>query len=346
MPTTTILLRDNFNTPALPGWNVLDNGATTWPAEPGIDAGPPQFGTWETETNWRKNLSTGTDGLTITMTKNGGQWEGGRLFYEGSFKPAKGQLMNVEFAATLPLNTGGRYTGYWPAGWMMPSVHRTARGFWPFAFEIDILEAIGGKAGSSQAQHMGHYGDNLYVSPVNGAAGWNEPTGIGTGVSGIDPWDNARHVYKFVWDRTLGEGYDQMRYYVDGTIRLTIKQEWFKKLDWEAGVFHDGFYPIFNLSIDGSFPQALSSTSTGATIPGGTFKVHYLQIDTVGDPIVPSTGTSGGTGGTPTGIVTPANSDVAVNMVNGAPVVTTLKNRPEVVGILAMAFEQQSRPTS
>ena len=139
--------------------------------------------------------------------------------------------------------------GSWPAFWMMPKNYTT----WPGDGEIDIMEyaiSTQGKDKSSSSIHCNAYNwpkgtQKTHVQPVSKAA-------------------TEFHVYALEWTAS------EMKFYVDGNLHLTFKNE---KKGYDTWPFDAPFYLKFNMAWGGNMG--------GATDPGSlpaTYEVDYVRV--------------------------------------------------------------------
>ena len=139
--------------------------------------------------------------------------------------------------------------GTWPAFWMMPKNYKT----WPGDGEIDIMEyaiSTQGKDKSSSSIHC-----NAYNWPKN------------TQKTHVQPVANAAtefHVYALEWTAS------EMKFYVDGKLHLTFKNE---GKGYDTWPFDAPFYLKFNMAWGGNMG--------GETDPNGlpaTYEVDYVRV--------------------------------------------------------------------
>ena len=139
--------------------------------------------------------------------------------------------------------------GSWPAFWMMPQNYKT----WPGDGEIDIMEyaiSTQGKDKSSSSIHCNAYNwpkgtQKTHVQPVSKAA-------------------TEFHVYALEWTA------DQMRFYVDGNLHLTFKNE---GTGYDTWPFNAPFYLKFNLAWGGNMGGETDLSALPAT-----YEVDYVRV--------------------------------------------------------------------
>jgi hypothetical protein len=139
--------------------------------------------------------------------------------------------------------------GSWPAFWMMPQNYKT----WPGDGEIDIMEyaiSTQGKDKSSSSIHCNAY---------------NWPKGTQkTHVQAVSKAASEFHVYALEWTA------DQMKFYVDGKLHLTFKNEGTGRDVWP---FDAPFYLKFNMAWGGNMGGETDSASLPAT-----YEVDYVRV--------------------------------------------------------------------
>ena len=139
--------------------------------------------------------------------------------------------------------------GSWPAFWMMPKNFKT----WPGDGEIDIMEyaiSTQGKDKSSSSIHC-----NAYNWPA------------GTQKTHVQPVSNAAtefHVYALEWTAS------EMKFYVDGKLHLTFKNE---GKGYDSWPFDAPFYLKFNMAWGGN----MGGTTDPGSLPA-TYEVDYVRV--------------------------------------------------------------------
>lgn len=139
--------------------------------------------------------------------------------------------------------------GSWPAFWMMPQNFKT----WPGDGEIDIMEyaiSTQGKDKSSSSIHCNKYNwpagtQKTHVQPVSKAA-------------------TEFHVYALEWSA------DEMKFYVDGKLHLTFKNE---KTGYDAWPFDAPFYLKFNMAWGGNMGGRTDVNALPAT-----YEIDYVRV--------------------------------------------------------------------
>ena len=139
--------------------------------------------------------------------------------------------------------------GSWPAFWMMPQNFKT----WPGDGEIDIMEyaiSTQGKDRSSSSIHCNAYNwhkgtQKTHVQPVSKAA-------------------TEFHVYALEWTA------EQMRFYVDGNLHLTFKNE---GKGYDTWPFDAPFYLKLNLAWGGNMGGETDLNALPAT-----YEVDYVRV--------------------------------------------------------------------
>ena len=139
--------------------------------------------------------------------------------------------------------------GTWPAFWMMPKNYKT----WPGDGEIDIMEyaiSTQGKDKSSSSIHCNAY---------------NWPNGTQkTHVQSVPQAASEYHVYALEWTA------DYMKFYVDGKLHLTFKNE---GKGYDSWPFDAPFYLKFNMAWGGNMGGETDSNSLPAT-----YEVDYVRV--------------------------------------------------------------------
>lgn len=139
--------------------------------------------------------------------------------------------------------------GSWPAFWMMPKNFQT----WPGDGEIDIMEyaiSTQGKNKSSSSIHCGAFNwpagtQKTHVQPVNNAA-------------------SEFHVYALEWTA------DYMKFYVDGTLHLTFRNDGQGYSHWP---FDNPFYLKLNLAYGGNMGGSMDDSKLPAV-----YEVDYVRV--------------------------------------------------------------------
>jgi hypothetical protein len=139
--------------------------------------------------------------------------------------------------------------GSWPAFWMMPQNYKT----WPGDGEIDIMEyaiSTQGKDKSSSSIHCNAYNwpkgtQKTHVQPVPQAA-------------------TEFHVYALEWTEEF------MKFYVDGKLHLTFKNE---GKGYDSWPFDAPFYLKFNMAWGGN----MGGETDLASLPA-TYEVDYVRV--------------------------------------------------------------------
>jgi hypothetical protein len=273
----TVTFYDTFESP------TLDTSKWLYTLGTAYEGGPGQFGTGEIETNTAKpeNVSVHDGSLYITPTLTNGAWESARIeSVRSDFKPAEGSVMTTEFRAALPDVTEANGSGYWPALWMNGSPYRQDRWSWPAGGEFDIGESVSGGQWSNSVLHCG------YKAQWGGPC--NEPSGINAGSVPLPGAWGSFNDYSFQWDRSLGAGHDQFRWYHNGTLTQTVNQGDLPADVWASLAEHEGSYIIMNVAIDGAYPAAKGKLTNAATKPGVPMRVASVRVSyTAGGSVTP-----------------------------------------------------------
>lgn len=264
----TVTFADDFN------GSSLDTSKWLYTLGTAYEGGPAAFGTGEIETNTSNdaNASVHDGSLYITPTqKADGTWESARIeSVRADFKPAEGSVMTTTFRAALPDVTEANGSGYWPALWMNGAPYRADRWSWPAGMEFDIGETVSGGQWSNSVLHCG------YKAQWGGPC--NEPSGINAGsVPLAGAWGSFNN-YSFQWDRSLGIGHDQMRWYHNDQLTQTVNQGDLPADVWASGTEHQGSYIIMNVAIDGAYPAAQGKLTNANTKPGVPMRVDSVSV--------------------------------------------------------------------
>lgn len=236
--------------------------------------GPAAFGTGEIETNTADsaNVSVHDGSLYITPQRDSsGAWTSARVeSVRADFKPAPGQTMTTTFTAAFPDLPPEQAQGYWPALWMNGSPYRADRWSWPAGGEFDIGETVSGGSWSNSVLHCG------FKAQWGGPC--NEPSGINAGSVPLPTAWGSFNDYSFQWDRTSGEGHDQLRWYHNTQLTQTVNQADLPQDVWSSLSDHEGYYLIMNVAIDGAYPAAKAALSNAATTPGVPMRVDSVSV--------------------------------------------------------------------
>jgi beta-glucanase (GH16 family) len=262
---------DEFNSPGAPGSDWLIDTGTGYVGGPQNGFGTDEI---ETVTSNPANVHVANGHLVITPIRSAtGAWTSGRIETNKVFKPADGSVMRIESSLALPDVHGAAAKGYWPAFWAMGETQRANRWLWPANGEFDFMESVNGVDKNWSTLHCG------YPAAWGGPCG--EPSGISNGglapTSG-DIW-GAPHSYSFEWDRSLGAGKDQLRWYVDGKVVHTVNQTDPAVKDvWKTMTEHKGYFIILNVAMGGQFPAALGGGPDAGTTSGKPMLVDYVHV--------------------------------------------------------------------
>jgi beta-glucanase (GH16 family) len=261
--------------PAPPGWTTVfsDDFAGSAGSAPSsanwfYDIGSG-YGTGETEhtTNSTDNVYLDGNGhLVLKAVNNGGAWTSARIeSTRDDFQaPAGGQL---EMTASIEQPNPASGLGYWPAFWAMGAAARPVGATnWPSIGELDIMEDVNAL---SEVSHTFHCG-------VDPGGPCNETTGIGSGLQACGGCQTGYHTYSVIVDRTT-PGAEQLRFYTDGNLQLTVNQSQFDATTWANAVDHP-FFIIFDLAMGGGFPAAFGGGPNAATASGHAMKIDYVAV--------------------------------------------------------------------
>ena len=139
---------------------------------------------------------------------------------------------------------------------------------WPSIGELDIMEDVNAL---SEVSHTFHCG-------VDPGGPCNETTGLGSGLLGCGGCQTGYHTYSVIVDRTNTSA-EQLRFYTDGALQLTINENQVPVATWQAAVDH-GFFMILNVAMGGAYPNAICGcgSPSSATSSGAGMSVDYVAV--------------------------------------------------------------------
>ena len=140
-------------------------------------------------------------------------------------------------------------SGAWPAFWMMPQNFKE----WPKDGEIDIMEYAIATQGKDKVS------SSIHCDAFNWPAGTQK-----THVKAISNAASEFHVYALEWTS------DQMKFYVDGELHLTFKNDGQGYSHWP---FNQDFYLKLNLAWGGN----MGGKNNDAALPA-TYEVDYVRV--------------------------------------------------------------------
>ncbi|MFE5917509.1 glycoside hydrolase family 16 protein [Streptomyces sp. NPDC056468] len=268
---------DDFTGSAGSGVNTANWQYATGTGYPG---GPANWGTGEIETMTSSTNNVALDGsgnLRITPRRDAsGNWTSGRIETNRTdFQPPSGGKLRVQSRIQMPNVTGAAARGYWPAFWMLGAPYRGNYWNWPSVGELDIMENVQGLNTVWSTMHCG-------TSPGGPC---NETTGIGG--SRACPGTTCQagfHTYALEWDRSTSP--QQIRFYVDDINYHTVRADQVDATTWSNATNH-GFYIILNVAMGGGFVDAFGGGPDGATVPGHSMVVDYVQVLSSGSGTTP-----------------------------------------------------------
>ncbi|MGF0175153.1 glycoside hydrolase family 16 protein [Streptomyces sp. Marseille-Q5077] len=268
---------DDFTGSAGSGVNTANWQYATGTGYPG---GPANWGTGEIETMTSSTNNVTLDGsgnLRITPRRDAsGNWTSGRIETNRTdFQPPSGGKLRVQSRIQMPNVTGAAARGYWPAFWMLGAPYRGNYWNWPSVGELDIMENVQGLNTVWSTMHCG-------TSPGGPC---NETTGIGG--SRACPGATCQagfHTYAVEWDRSTSP--EQIRFYVDDINYHTVRADQVDATTWSNATNH-GFYIILNVAMGGGFVDAFGGGPDGATVPGHSMIVDYVQVLSSGSGTTP-----------------------------------------------------------
>jgi hypothetical protein len=286
----TTVFSDDFNGASGTGLNRSD-----WLYDIGTGYNYPgaawNWGTGEVETATDSTTNVYQDGaghLVIKPVKDSaGRWTSGRIETQRTdfAAPAGGQL---EISASLQQPNPQNGLGYWPAFWAMGAAARPVGATnWPSIGELDIMEDVNALSRHSTTFHCGVWAGECH-----------DPDGISSDLQACVGCQTGFHRYSVIVDRTNTSA-EELRFYLDGNLTYTVRQNQVSTATWQAAVDH-GFFAIFDVAIGGSYPDKVCGcTSPAADITSGAgMSVDWFAVyQTTG-------GSSGTTGGTTTGSTT------------------------------------------
>jgi Carbohydrate binding module (family 6) len=264
----TTVFSDDFTGAAGTGVNTANWLYDTGTSYPG---GAGNWGTGEVESETTSTTNVYQDGqghLVIKPVLSNGAWTSGRIETQStSFEaPAGGEM---EMTASIEQPNPGTGLGYWPAFWAMGAAARGVGATnWPSIGELDIMEDVNAL---SEVSHTFHCG-------VDPGGPCNETTGIGSGLLACGGCQTGYHTYSVIVDRTNTSA-EQLRFYTDGNLQLTINESQVPVATWQAAVDH-GFFMILNVAMGGAYPNAICgcTSPSAATSSGAGMSVDYVAV--------------------------------------------------------------------
>ncbi|MFD0631582.1 1,3-beta-glucanase [Catenulispora yoronensis] len=215
----------------------------------------------------------GAGALRITPVRAAdGSWTSGRVETRRSdFAAPPGGVLKLSARLTLPDVTTSDGAGYWPAFWALGSGVRDGSQAWPGAGEIDVLEALNGRASTWSTLHCG-------ISP-GGPCG--EPGGVSSGEHPCPACTSGPHEYSVEIDRSRSP--EQIRWSIDGTEVFHVDAAQVDAATWDAAVHH-GFFVIFDVAVGGSFPGSVGGPDAArpgsGTVSGKPMTIESFQVST------------------------------------------------------------------
>ncbi|HZU56399.1 MAG TPA: glycoside hydrolase family 16 protein [Actinocrinis sp.] len=310
----TTVFSDDFNGAAGTGLNTanwLYDLGTSYPG------GAANWGTGEVESETNSTANVYQDGaghLVIKPIQSGGSWTSGRVETQRTdfAAPAGGEM---EITASIEQPNPAAGVGYWPAFWALGAAARPVGATnWPSIGELDVMEDVNALSEVSHTLHCG----------VDPGGPCNETTGIGSGLLACSGCQTGYHTYSVIVDRRTA-GAEQLRFYTDGALQLTVNQSQMDATTWANAVDH-GFFIILNVAIGGAYPNAICGCTSpnSATSSGAGMSVDYVAVyQTSGSTSSPSASPSaspsstGGSGGG-TSCTTTATSNISADCYNAA----------------------------
>ncbi|HEU5425903.1 MAG TPA: glycoside hydrolase family 16 protein [Actinocrinis sp.] len=315
----TTVFSDDFNGAAGTGLNTanwLYDLGTSYPG----GAGNWGTGEVESETNSTANVyQDGSGHLVIKPIKSGSSWTSGRVETQRTdFAAPAGGEMEITASIEQPNPASGQ--GYWPAFWALGAAARPVGATnWPGIGELDVMEDVNALSEVSHTLHCG----------VDPGGPCNETTGIGSGLLACGGCQTGYHTYSVIVDRRTA-GAEQLRFYTDGALQLTVNQNQMDATTWANAVDH-GFFVILNVAIGGAYPNAICgcTSPSSATSSGAGMSVDYVAVyQTSGSSASPSASPStspsaspsstGGGGGGGTSCTATATSNISADCYNAS----------------------------
>jgi beta-glucanase (GH16 family) len=197
-------------------------------------------------------VANGNLQLTATNQPFGNkQYRSGLITSKALYGPGR-------FEARIDLPTT---QGMWPAFWL--NANQVA---WPYGGEIDILENRGSQptlvsSAFHWQQDPGPCCDNArFLSENYTATSGGNPVNFTTGF----------HTYAVEWDKHPTTNANQIRYFVDGNLHMTINQ----RSDMSDANFTTAKNIILNLAVGGNF----GGDPDGTTVFPQTMLVDYVRV--------------------------------------------------------------------
>ena len=263
----TLRFADDFNGTTGASPNTANWRFATGRGYPG---GAPNWGTGEVETmtSSRVNSALSNGNLRITPQRDAaGNWTSARLETNRTdFAAPPGGKLKVDAVIKQPDVSGAQAAGYWPAFWMLGAAARPVGATnWPGVGELDIMEAINGRASMFTAMHCG-------VAPGGPC---NEFTGLGSGEVSCATCKTAYHRYTLLYDRSVSP--ERVAWYLDGRNIHNVYANQMDATTWRNALHH-GFFIILNVAMGGGFPAAFGGGPTAATVGGRSMLVDYVAV--------------------------------------------------------------------
>jgi beta-glucanase (GH16 family) len=230
----------------------------------------PHWGTGEIETMTGSNRNARLDGdghLEITAAYDHGQWTSARLESRQVFQAPADGVLKIEARLKFPAVNSKDGGGYWPAFWLLGGDYRPTHTGWPLVGEIDIAEAVNGRATVFSSLHCGQV--------IGGPCG--EPTGLSTGARPCSDCATSYHDYAVEVDTASTP--QQVRWYVDGAQVFSVSAAQIDPTTWRAAISH-GFFILLDLAVGGQFPNALGARPSSATAQGKPLMIDYVAVST------------------------------------------------------------------
>lgn len=261
----TVLFSEDFSGP------TLDTSTWTYDIGTSYPGGPPQWGTWETQTytSSSSNIFVADDVLTIVPRNENGTWTSARIETTAAhdFSCPEGGKLLVRGRIKLGDNPALTQAGIWPAFWMLGSAYRGVYTNWPSVGELDILESPNGE---QRTWHTAHCGE--------GEGGpCNEPNGLGNTVALLRAQWNILSVEI---DRSSWP--ERITWFVNHFPTFTLTEADVGDEDSWRALSADPKMVLLNVAVGGALPDGIAGKPTpDENTQGGegaAMQVDYISV--------------------------------------------------------------------
>lgn len=251
--------------------SVLDTSTWTYDIGTSYPGGPPQWGTWETQTytSSPSNIFVADDALTIVPRNENGTWTSARIETTAAhdFSCPEGGKLLVEARIKLGHNPAVTQAGIWPAFWLLGSAYRGVYTNWPSVGEVDILESPNGE---QRTWHTVHCGE--------GEGGpCDEPNGLGDSAALLRANWNTLAVEI---DRSSTP--ERISWTVNHFPSFTLSEADVGDEDSWRALSAEPKMVLLNVAVGGAFPDALAGKPTPdestAGGEGAAMQVDYVSV--------------------------------------------------------------------